>query len=435
MQRIRKIYSEYPRNFWIVIATLFIDRVGGALIFPFIGLFITAKFQIGMTEIGQLFTIVAIAGIFGSMVGGAMTDKFGRKVVIIFGLVTSALSALILGFTEDMNIIYFTGGIIGLFGNIGGPAQQAMIADLLPREKQADGFGILRIAFNLAVTIGPAIGGVLATYSYIWLFIIDAIASTITAIIVFFIIPETKPEVAPDKSGESILETLGGYFKVGRDVLFMAFMFASILMTLAYIQMNTTLSVFLRDVHGIPDQGYGYLLSLNAGMVVLFQFWITRRIKHLPSMMVMVLGTLLYAIGFSMYGFVSTYILFMMAMVIITIGEMLVAPVGQALVANFAPQDMRGRYMAMFGFSWTIPFALGPLAAGLIMDNYNPNWIWYGSGIVSMMAIAAYLFLHFRASERLAKMNITVQPENETNIYREVENNSLARASHASDKT
>ena len=413
IQRIRRIFGEYPRNFWIVIATLFIDNVGGALIFPFLGLFITAKFQVGMTEIGQLFTIFAITGVFGSMIGGAMTDKFGRKVVIIFGLVTSALSALILGFTEDMKIVYFAGGIIGLFGNVGRPAQQAMIADLLPEEKRTDGFGILRIAMNLAVTIGPAIGGVLATYSYTWLFLLDAVASSVTATIVFFIIPETKPEASPDKPSESILETLGGYSEVGRDIVFMTFMFASILMTLAYIQMITTLPVFLRVVHGIPDQGYGYLLSLNAGMVVLFQFWITRRIRRLPPMMVMVLGNLLYAIGFSMYGFVSTYILFIMSMVIITIGEMLAAPVGQALVANFAPEDMRGRYMAMFGFAGSIPFALGPLAAGLIMDYYNPHWIWYGSGILSMMAIAAYLFLHFRASERLAKMNGTVQPRDD----------------------
>jgi MFS family permease len=408
MQRIRRIYSEYPRNFWVVIGTLFIDQVGGALIFPFIGLYITAKFQVSMIEVGQLFSIVAITGVFGNIVGGAMTDKFGRKAMIIFGLVASASSALILGITEDMMVIYFTGGIIGLFGNIGGPAQQAMIADLLPEEKRVDGFGILRVSANLAITVGPAIGGILATHSYIWLFVFDTVASSITAIIVFLIIPETKPELPADKSDESMLETLGGYLKVGRDRLFMTFMFASILMTLAYVQMVATLSVFLRDVHGIPDQWYGYLLSLNAGMVVLLQFWITRRIKRLPPMMVMALGTLLYAIGFSMYGFVSTYILFILAMVIITVGEMFVTPVGQALVANFAPEDMRGRYMAVFGFSWTIPFALGPLAAGFVMDNYNPNWVWYASGLVSLMAIGGYLILHFTASERLARINNTV---------------------------
>lgn len=411
IHKIRKIYSEYPGDFWVVIATLFIDRLGGALIFPFIALFITAKFEVGMTEVGQLFAVIAVASIFGSMVGGALTDKFGRKAMIIFGLVVSAFSALALGLVEDLNVIYIIGVVVGLFGNVGGPAQQAIIADLLPEEKRADGFGLLRVVANLAVTIGPAIGGILATHSYLWLFLIDAVASTITAIIVFFVIPETKPEAPADKPSESILQTLGGYFRVARDGLFMAFILACILMTLVYMQMNTTLSVYLRDVHGVPDQGYGYIISLNAGMVVLFQFWITRRFKHLPPMILMALGTLLYAFGFSMYGFVSAYTLFMLAMVIITIGEMLVVPVGQALVANFAPEDMRGRYMAMYGFSWTIPTAFGPLAAGLIMDNYNPNWVWYACGIISMIAIAGYLFLHFCARQHFAEMNGAVHAE------------------------
>ena len=137
VRKIQKIYSEYPRNFWTVIGALFIDRLGGALIFPFIALFITSKFEVGMTEVGQLFFVVAIASVFGSMIGGAMTDKFGRKDMIIFGLVASALSALLLGFAEDLNMIYLGGTVVGLFGNIGGPAQQAIIADLLPEEKRA----------------------------------------------------------------------------------------------------------------------------------------------------------------------------------------------------------------------------------------------------------------------------------------------------------
>lgn len=403
IRKIQKIYSEYPRNFWTVIGALFIDRLGGALIFPFLALFITAKFEVGMTEVGQLFAVIASASIFGSMTGGAMTDRFGRKIMIIFGLIVSALSALLLGFTEDLNVIYIVGMIVGLFGNVGGPAQQAIIADLLPEEKRADGFGLLRIVANLAITIGPAIGGILATDSYLWLFLIDAIASAITALIVLFVVPETKPEIPAGKPGESVLQTLRGYLRVAHDRLFIAFILASMVMVLVYMQMNSTLSVYLRDVHAIPDQGFGYILSLNAGMVVLFQFWIIRRIKHLPPFIVMALGTLLYAIGFSVYGFVSAYVLFMLAMVIITIGEMFVAPVGQALVANFAPEDMRGRYMAMYGFSWTIPTAFGPWAAGLIMDNYNPNWVWYACGLISIIAILGYLFLHLRTRERLAK--------------------------------
>ena len=97
-----------------------------------------------------------------------------------------------------------------------------------------------------------------------------------------------------------------------------------------------------------------------------------------------------------MYGFVSTYILFMLAMVIITIGEMLVVPIGQALVANLAPKDMRGRYLAVFGFAWTIPLAVGPLAAGLIMDNYDPNWVWYMAGIIGFISTGMYYSMYLQ---------------------------------------
>jgi MFS family permease len=183
----------------------------------------------------------------------------------------------------------------------------------------------------------------------------------------------------------------------------MLFLGASLLMALVYMNMNTTLGVYLRDAHGIPEAGYGWILSLNAAMVVLFQFPITRRIENLPPLLMMALGTLLYAIGFAMYGFVSIYVLFLLAMVIITIGEMIVAPVGQALVAKFSPEDMRGRYMAVFGFSWAIPFAIGPYLAGLILDNYDPRWLWYAAGMVGMLAVAGFYSLH-RSSEKESQL-------------------------------
>lgn len=140
-------------------------------------------------------------------------------------------------------------------------------------------------------------------------------------------------------------------------------------------------------------QTFGYILSLNAAMVVLFQFPITRWISKYRPVIVMAVGTLLYAVGFGMYGLVSTYVLFLVAMVIITVGEMLVSPVGQAIVARLAPEDMRGRYMAVFGFSWVIPSAVGPLLAGLVMDNADQRWVWYGAGVIGLIAAGAFVLL------------------------------------------
>jgi MFS family permease len=198
---------------------------------------------------------------------------------------------------------------------------------------------------------------------------------------------------------------MAGYLTVIKDSVFMVYLLASIFYVLAYMQMNTSLPVFLRDIHGLPDSGYGIILSINASMVVLFQFWITRRIKRFAPMKLMAWGMVIYAIGFSMYGYVSVFWLFITAMVIITIAEMLVTPTGQAIVAKLSPIDMRGRYMAIFGFSWTLPMTIGPLAAGIIMDNYNPNWVWYGAGIFMVVSASIFARLQVKSADRFSGVN------------------------------
>lgn len=401
MQRFTRIYGRFPVNFWTLVGASFVDRLGGALLFPFFALYVSSRFGVGMTQVGILFAIFSITSILGGVVGGAVTDRFGRRSALLFGLITSALSSLAMGLTDDLNVLYVLAGFVGLLSNTAGPAQQAMIADLLPEKQHTEGYGIFRVAANLAVTVGPALGGLLAARSYLLLFVLDAISSLVTAVIAYLVIPETKPEREPGESPETLSQTLSGYGTVLHDGLYIAFIVASILMVVVYTQMNSTLSVFLRDQHGIGEQGFGWILSLNAAMVVSFQFGITRRTSRFPPLTMMVVGTVFYAVGFALYGIVAAYSLFLVAMVIITIGEMIVTPVAQAIAARLAPRHMRGRYLAVYGFSWALPSAVGPLAAGLIMDNANPDLVWFMAGVLGLLAAGAFGMLHHRAGDRL----------------------------------
>jgi MFS family permease len=393
IQRAKNIYREYPSQFWTIVGANFIDRIGGGMIFPFFALYITKNFDVGMTEVGLLFALFSISDMFGNMIGGAMTDYLGRKSMIIFGLVVSALTSLAMGMVQQLEWFYVMGAVSGLFATAAGPAHQAMLTDILPEKKRAEGFGVMRVAANLAVAIGPAIGGFIASYSYLILFVADTITSLITALIVYLVIEESKPEAKEETEKTGFKETFIGYGLVLKDRKFMLFVAISTIATIVYSQMYSTLSVFLRDVHGVPESGYGWLMTLNAGMVVLFQFMITRKISDKPPMLILALGSMLYVIGFGMYGFVSAYVFFMLAMVIITIGEMVVIPVAQAYVGDAAPEDMRGRYSGVMGFSWMIPWMIGPLLAGLIMDYGDPNWVWYGSAILGSVAALGFLWL------------------------------------------
>ncbi len=411
LTKIQTIYREFPQKFWIVVAVSFIDRIGGTLLFPFFSLYLTSKFGVGMTQAGIILGIFSIFGLFGGMIGGALTDKFGRRKLILFGLIFSALSTLALGAVNQFNLLYPLAMIIGLLSDIAGPAHAAMIADILPEEQRQEGFGILRVVGNMSWIIGPTIGGFVANRSFFALFVTDAVISCLVAFLFYKLMPETKPQEEPGQQPAGILETFKGYKEVIRDRVFVAFLIASMLMGVVYQQMYNSLSVYLRDYHNIDPSGYGFLLTTSAITVIAFQFWVTRKIKGRPPFIMMALGTLFYMLGFGMFGFVNFYWLFALAIVIITIGEMLIMPTSQALAANFAPVEMRGRYMAFFGLSWALPATIGPSAAGIILDNFNPNLLWFiGAGLCAVSAFSFFM-LHLRIGAQKRFLAVAVEAD------------------------
>jgi MFS family permease len=244
--------------------------------------------------------------------------------------------------------------------------------------------------------IGPTIAGFVASKSFAGLFFIDAVLSCIVALIVYRFLKETKPP-ATDKHKEQIhTQPMGGYGSVLGDLPFMAFIFSFVVMMMVYLQMYGSLSVYLRDNYHINPRGYGLMMSTSAITVILLQIWTTQRTKNRPPFQMMALGAIFYAIGFTLFGVFGTLALFAFNVFIITVGEMIVVPTSQTLVANFAPEDKRGRYMAVAGFSWVIPSMIGPGLAGYILDNYNPHLLWYLGGIVTLISVAGFYLLHLR---------------------------------------
>ena len=266
------------------------------------------------------------------MIGGALTDKYRRKSMLIIGLIISAVVSLGVGFVQQWKIFYLLAFLTGFVSNIGGPAAHAMMADILPQDKRTEGYDILRVVINLAVTIGPALGGILAGISFLILFISDFAVSCISALIVFFALPETKPALPEGREEQGIIKTMAGYGIVLKDKLFLVLMICTTFTAFVYMQMNTTLSVFLNHQYALPTRQFGLILSLNAAMVVLFQFTTTRMVKEKNPFSMMALGNLLYAVGFGLYGFVLAYGYFIFTMVIITIGEMVIAPIVQTII-------------------------------------------------------------------------------------------------------
>jgi MFS family permease len=202
------------------------------MLYPFFALYLTQKFDIGMSTVGILFAIFSLSGMVGSALSGALADRMGRKIVIIISLVLSSLSALGMGFAPTLAIFIAVVAIVGTLSSIGHPAHEAVVADLLPPEKRAEGYGIIRVIFNLAVIIAPPIAGLLIARSYLTLFIVDAVISLIAATIVIFALPETKPQAHAHAKPESMKQTFAGYGRVFKDTRFVAFIGVTVMITL-----------------------------------------------------------------------------------------------------------------------------------------------------------------------------------------------------------
>jgi predicted MFS family arabinose efflux permease len=159
---------------------------------------------------------------------------------------------------------------------------------------------------------------------------------------------------------------------------------AGMISLVVYQQQYGSLSVYLRDVHNISSQNYGVMLSIAGLEVVLFQIWISRTIKRYPPFLIMAFGTLFFLMGFVMIGFVRSVPLFVLAIVVITIGEMITFPTNRVLAVRLAIYDL----------GWTLPATFGPAMAGLILDNYDPNLLWYVGGILCLISAVSFYGLH-----------------------------------------
>ena len=395
LNSLKRTYNEYPRLFWIIVGTLFINSLGSTLLFPFFALYITQKFGVGMTQAGILLGMSSLFGLIGSILGGALADRFGRRKLILFGLIFSGLSSLLFGLAWDIRMMYGLVVIVGLLSRIAAPAQDAMMADILPESKRQEGFGITRVAYNYAWIFGTALGGLIAARSFMALFVLDAVLSLIVAAVLFRFLPETKPvQRAETRQEESLLNIVRGYRVVLRDLGYIVFTLAGMLVLVVYQQQYSSLAVYLKDVHNISPRMYGIMLSIAGLEVVLFQIWISRKTRKYPPFLMMVLGSLFFMAGFAMIGFVQQAGFFLVAVTTITIGEMVMFPTNKALAVSFSPEDMRGRYMAIYDLGWTIPSTLGPAAAGLILDNFNPNLLWVLGGILCALAAAGFYAMH-----------------------------------------
>lgn len=363
------------------------------MVFPFLTLYLSQRLNLSLTIVGAVLSLWSASALVGQIAGGSLADRFGRKPLMAISLGLNAIGILAFGLADSLAVAAIIVVFNGTTGALFQPARDAMIADLVASEKRASAYALLRVVHNVGVAIGPALGGFLAARSYLIVFGANALGTFLFFLLTLALISETKPIVA---SAAKTAAPAGSFRVVLRDVRFLAFCFGVMFVIISASQMFTTLPVYMKKQFNLGESYYGWVMTTNATMVVLLQYAITRAGSRLARLPFSAIGAVFYGLGTASVALGNAFPHFVLAMVIATIGEMIVVPTATAATADLAPADMRGRYMGMLGLTWALGYGIGPIFGGIVTDQIAPRALWIPAGSAAFLGAAIFLLLALR---------------------------------------
>jgi MFS family permease len=394
LRPIRLFNAEFPAQYWLMFGGMLISTIGSSMIWPFLLIYASERLDLPMTALASLLSINAAVGLVASFIAGPIIDRLGRKWVMVISLIVDGAGFLLMSRANTLPAFAALMALRGAANPLYRIGADAMMADLIEPTRRIEAYSLLRLSNNAGIAIGPAIGGFLAASSYNTAFYFAASGLTIYGLLLASLARETLPLAAandPERFLKPVGERFGGYGRVLRDRTFISFTFAFWLTMMAAAMLWVLLAVYTKTNFGLSESRYGLIPTTNALMVVFLQLPVTQVTKRFKAMPVLAVGAAFYAAGVASVALSSSFWGFWTSMVIMTIGELIMIPTSSTFVANLAPADMRGRYMSIYGLTWSIASGVGPVLGGFLNDHLGPRTIWYGGGLIGLVSAALFL--------------------------------------------
>jgi MFS family permease len=405
--RLRRTRNEYPGQFWLMAFGMLIGTMGSSMIWPFLMIYVSEKLNVGLAVVTSLMTINAVMNLLFSFIAGPVADKLGRKWVMVISLAGNGLCYILMSAATTLPQFALLMGLRGAFIPLYRVGSDAMMADMVPPEKRVDGYSILRMSNNLGVALGPAIGGFVTSESYTLAFYIAAFGLMTYSLLMAFKAHETLEK---DINTNVVRERFGGYGMIFRDKPFINFNLVFSMTMITASMVWVLLAVYGKQNYGISERMYGLIPTTNAIMVVVIQIFVTRITKRHSPLLMVALGAVFYSTASLMIALGGSFWAFWLAMVVMTIGELIMMPTATTYSANLAPPDKRGRYMSIHGMTSGLANGIGPLLGGTLNDSISPHATWYAGSLIALSSVVLFLLQAARKRKSDQEENLQANP-------------------------
>jgi MFS family permease len=397
VRRLRPVLGGLSAIYWALVAGMFVNRLA-SFVATFLALYLVRERSFSPEQAAPVVALFGAGVLVAAPVGGVLADAIGRRRTMLLSFATGALSVGALGFVRSPAALAALTFLSAATSELYRPAMNAAIADVVPPGDRARAWGLSYWAQNAGWVLGLALGGVLASRSYVALFLADSATTLVFAAIVLRRVPETRPP------GTRARSPLAGLALVLRDGPFVAFLLLHLLGLSVFVQFQFSLPLDMA-ARGLGPAFFAAVMALNGLGVVLLQPLQAALLGRHEGSRHLAFSALLVGLGFganALAAVLPPLPVYVAAAVLWTVGEVIGFPVAAALVADLSPPELRGRYQGAFSMCWGLAFTLAPLAGGALLGRSGARTLWLACLAAGLLVAAGHLAAAPARRRRLA---------------------------------
>jgi len=384
--------GDLPRPVWVVFASTLVNRAG-SMVLSFLVLYLTRERQFSAERAGFLLFLYGAGAIVAGPLAGRLADRWGSVPLMRASLFASGAMLLLYPLARSFPALVAVTVALAMVTESFRPAAMSFFAETVEPARRKSAFSVYRLGINLGMAIGPAVGGILATISFRYLFLVDGGTSLAAAMVLAFAaMPRRTRAKAPASHPAPTTATrLRLSTAAHADPRFLFFLASVLPVCIVFFQHVSTMPLFVVRDLGFSPRTFGLLFSLNCLLIVLLEVPLNAATSHWPHRRTLALGALLSGAGFGGMAFAHGLVSLAVTVVIWTFGEMLFFPASAAYATDIAPDARRGEYSGLYTMMFSTAFAIGPWAGTVVLERIGARSLW---GITAVLgALAATMLL------------------------------------------
>jgi predicted MFS family arabinose efflux permease len=392
----KKAYHGLSRSTWWLALVMLINR-SGTMVVPFMTMYLTQHLGVSISKAGFVMSLFGLGAIVGALIGGKLTDKVGYYYIQIVTLTGGGIMFIVLGQMHSYAAICLCTFFLAMVNEAFRPANSVAVAHYSKEENRTRSYSLNRLAINLGWALGGALGGILATYNYTWLFWVDGITNIGAAVLLYLFLAPSRNTETEVKQGVKKAILHSAY----KDTTYLIFVAMIFVFAMCFFQLFTTIPVFFREQFQLSVFFIGLVMALNGLIIAFFEMVIIFKLDgKRPHLHFISIGVVLIGLSYLILDvpFINYALLAVASTILITTGEMLSMPFMNSYWILRTKPNNRGQYAALFTVAWSLAQAAGPLIGSLVVEKWGFKVLWIVIGVTCMLLAFFYRRLQIRTT-------------------------------------